>query len=66
MKKKINKIYWTEEIARLEAALKALTQEAKEQVKREVEQVKQQCNLHVRNILADKKRCQEVNFVLKF
>jgi chromosome segregation ATPase len=52
----------TEEIVRLEAALKALTEEAKEQVKREVEQVKQQCNLHVRNILADKKRCQEVSF----
>ncbi|XP_059482922.1 sodium channel and clathrin linker 1-like isoform X2 [Neocloeon triangulifer] len=48
-----------EEILRLENALKDLTQDAKQQVKREVEQVKQQCNLHVKSILADVKKSQE-------
>ncbi|CAB3371161.1 Hypothetical predicted protein [Cloeon dipterum] len=48
-----------EEIARLESALKTLTDEAQLQVKREVEQVKQQCNLHVQSILSDIKRSQE-------
>jgi chromosome segregation ATPase len=52
-----------EEVQRLEAALKTLSQEAQVQVKKEVEQVKQQCNLHVRGILKDVKRCQEVQFV---
>ena len=48
---------------RLQGALQELTDEATSRVKREVEQIKQQCNSRIHTLLVDMKKLQEVMFV---
>ncbi|KAF4526217.1 hypothetical protein B566_EDAN001902 [Ephemera danica] len=48
-----------EEVLRLQGALQELTDEATSRVKREVEQIKQQCNSRIHTLLVDMKKLQE-------
>jgi hypothetical protein len=47
-------------VLHLQKALQELTEEATSKVKKEVEQIKQQCNSKIHTILVDMKKLQEV------